>query len=57
MNIVIVIGEGQQPCHVTFSQLRQRVAMLAGALCNAGVKIGDRVVGNIVMIITVIIVW
>lgn len=38
-------GEGQIPVPITFSELRQRVATIAGALRGCGVGRGDRVVG------------
>lgn len=39
-------GEGQQVNTITFSKLRQNVAVLASALRNLGIKKGDRVVGK-----------
>ena len=44
-----LLGEGQDPGFVTFSELKQRVATLAAALRSAGVKTGDRVVGKFVV--------
>ena len=38
-------GEGQEPLSITFSELRHRVAVIAGALRGCGVGCGDRVVG------------
>ncbi|XP_031552473.1 acetoacetyl-CoA synthetase-like [Actinia tenebrosa] len=40
-------GEGQQVNTMTFSELKQKVAVLASALRNLGIKKGDRVVGYI----------
>ncbi|KAK3750651.1 hypothetical protein QZH41_012831, partial [Actinostola sp. cb2023] len=40
-------GEGQQVKTITFSELKQKVATLASALRNLGIKKGDRVVGYI----------
>lgn len=40
-----VVGEGQEAVHITFSELRQRVATIAAALRGSGVVKGDRVVG------------
>jgi acetoacetyl-CoA synthetase len=42
---LITYGEGQSPAYITFSQLRHRVASLAGALKQAGIKPGDRIAG------------
>ena len=43
--VFLPAGEGQTPTPTTFSQLRHRVAGLAGALRGCGVEKGDRVVG------------
>ena len=39
-------GEGQEAGYITFPELRQRVATIAGALRGMGVTKGDRVVGE-----------
>lgn len=41
----VLVGEGQVPTAITFSELRGRVAATAAALRACGVERGDRVVG------------
>ena len=42
---LIFKGEGQAATKLTYAELHEEVARLAGALKNAGVEVGDRVVG------------
>jgi acetoacetyl-CoA synthetase len=42
---IITAGEGQTPHHISFSQLRERVAAIAAALSAVGVAKGDVVAG------------
>jgi acetoacetyl-CoA synthetase len=42
---IITAGEGQTPRHISFSQLRERVAAIAAALSAVGVAKGDVVAG------------